>query len=263
MQNIYYPMNNVTGKTVFVTGASSGIGRATAVRFAKEGCKIVICARNEKLINELKTELETEYRVEVYAFPLDVQNREAVAAAVKTIPEKFRDIDILVNNAGLALGLEKFQDNLVEDWEGMINTNITGLLYVTREILSIMLRRNQGHIVNIGSIAGIHAYPNGSVYCASKAAVKTLTDGLRQDLTPTPIRVTNIQPGMVETNFSVVRFHGDKERADSVYKGIEPLTGDDIAETIFFATAAPPHVQICEITVTPTHQATGNVVYKR
>ena len=249
-------------KTVFITGASSGIGKSAAEKFAAAGYRLVLCARNEQKVHDLSKALQEQFHVPVHAFALDVSDKEAVDVAVKRLPEAFADIDILVNNAGLALGLEKMQDNLVSDWEEMIATNITGLLYVTRATLPTMLRRQQGHIINIGSIAGIHAYPNGAVYCATKAAVKTLSDGLRQDLVETPIRVTNIQPGMTETNFSIVRFHGDVERADSVYRGIEPLTGDDIADIILYAASAPAHVQICEITVTPTHQATGNVVFK-
>jgi NADP-dependent 3-hydroxy acid dehydrogenase YdfG len=249
-------------KTVFITGASSGIGKSTAEKFAAAGCRLILCARNEQKITDLSKSLQEELHIPVHAFALDVRDKEAVDAAIKGLPEAFSEIDILVNNAGLALGLEKVQDNLVSDWEEMIATNVTGLLYVTRAVLPIMLRRQQGHIFNIGSIAGIHAYPNGAVYCATKAAVKTLTDGLRQDLVETPIRVTNIQPGMTETNFSIVRFHGDKERAKTVYQGIKPLTGDDIADIIFYAASAPPHVQICEITVTPTHQATGNTIFK-
>jgi NADP-dependent 3-hydroxy acid dehydrogenase YdfG len=249
-------------KTVFITGASSGIGKSAAEKFAAAGCRLILCARNKQKINDLSQSLQDKFHVPVYAFALDVSNKDAVDAAIKALPEAFSEVDILVNNAGLALGLEKLQDNLVSDWEEMIATNITGLLYVTRAVLPIMLRRQKGHIINIGSIAGIHAYPNGAVYCATKAAVKTLSDGLRQDLVETPIRITNIQPGMTETNFSIVRFHGDIERANTVYQGIEPLTGDDIADVIFYAASTPPHVQICEITVTPTHQATGNVIHK-
>ena len=250
-------------KTVFITGAGSGIGKSTAEKFAAAGCRLILCARNEQKINDLSKSLQEKFHIPVHAFALDVRDKEAVDAAIKRLPKAFSEIDILVNNAGLALGLEKVQDNLVSDWEEMIATNVTGLLYVTRAVLPIMLRRQQGHIINIGSTAGIHAYPNGAVYCATKAAVKTLSDGLRQDLVETPIRVTNVQPGMTETNFSIVRFHGDTERANNVYQGIEPLTGDDIADIIFYAASAPPHVQICEITVTPTHQATGNVAFKR
>lgn len=256
-------MKETVKKTIFVTGASSGIGRATAEKFAQAGWNIVMCSRNEAQIKAFGRELQDKYGVAVWAFPLDVRNKEAVDAAIAGFPEEFSRIDVLVNNAGLALGLEKLQDNLVSDWEGMIDTNITGLLYVTHAVLPGMLEQEHGHIINIGSIAGIHAYPNGAVYCATKAAVKTLTDGLRQDIVETPLRVTNIQPGMAETNFSVVRFHGDAEKAKGVYKGIKPLTGDDIADIIYYAANVPPHIQICEITVTPTHQATGNVVWKK
>lgn len=250
-------------KTVFITGASSGIGKATAEKFAEEGCRLVLCARNEQKIRDFSKSLQEKFHIPVHAFSLDVRDKKAVDVAIKNLPAEFSEIAILINNAGLALGLEKIQDNLVDDWEEMIATNVRGLLYVTHAVLPIMLRRGQGHIINIGSIAGIHAYPNGAVYCATKAAVKTLSDGLRQDLVETPIRVTNIQPGMVETNFSVVRFHGDTERANKVYQGIEPLTGSDIADMIFYAASVPSHVQICEITATATNQATGNVVFRR
>ena len=249
-------------KTIFITGAGSGIGKSAAEKFAAAGFRLILCARNEQKITELSKSLQERFSVPVHAFALDVRDKTAVDAAIKRLPEAFADIDILVNNAGLALGLEKLQDNLVSDWEEMIATNITGLLYITHAVLPIMLHRRQGHIINIGSIAGIHAYPNGAVYCATKAAVKTLSDGLRQDLVETPIRVTNIQPGMTETNFSIVRFHGDVKRANNVYQGIEPLTGADIANIIYYTASAPSHVQICEITVTPTHQATGNVVFR-
>jgi NADP-dependent 3-hydroxy acid dehydrogenase YdfG len=253
----------MTKKTVFITGASSGIGKATAEKYASEGYRLILCARNKEKIDVLKQQLQEQFHVPVHVFTLDVRDRRQVESTIKSLPDNFSEIDILVNNAGLALGLEKMQDNAIEDWEEMVSTNITGLLYVTKVVLSGMLQRNKGHIVNIGSIAGIHAYPNGAVYCATKAAVKTLSDGLRQDVVDTPIRVTNIQPGLTETNFSIVRFHGDIERAKSVYQGTKPLTGEDIADVIFFATSVPSHVQICEITVTPTCQATGNVLSKK
>ena len=193
-----------------------------------------------------------------------MRDRSAVEEAIDTLPEEWKKIDILLNNAGGALGLEKLHEGDPSDWDTMIDTNIKGLLYLTRKIVPLMLKYQlKGHVVNIGSIAGIAAYPNGAVYCATKAAVHCLSDGLRMDLVDKPIRVTNIQPGMTETNFSNVRFHGDEKKAAAVYAGIKPLTADDIADIVIYATSAPEHVQICEVTVTPTNQATGGVVYKK
>lgn len=250
-------------KIVFVSGASSGIGEAVSRKFAKEGSILLLCARNLDKLNGLKKELESSYGTKVYTYELDVRDKEAVDKVIDCIPANLRNIDILVNNAGLALGLEKLQEGSLEDFDAMIDTNIKGLLYMTRKIVPIMVENQKGQVINIGSVAGIAAYPNGAVYCATKAAVKFISDGLRMDVVDTPIRVTNIQPGMVETNFSVVRFHGDEDKAANVYKGIKALTGEDIADVALYAASVPEHVQICEVTITPTHQATGGVVYKR
>ena len=195
--------------------------------------------------------------------PFDVRDRIAAASALEALPEEWKAIDILINNAGLASGVDKEHEGSFEDWDAMIDTNITALLYMTRKVVPGMVERGKGHIINIGSIAGDAAYPGGSVYCATKAAVKALSDGLRIDLVDTPLRVTNIKPGLVETNFSVVRFHGDKERADNVYKGIQPLTADDIADIVYYAASAPEHIQIAEVLVMPTNQATGTIVSRK
>lgn len=250
-------------KIVFISGASSGIGEATAKRFAKEGVTLLLCARNIEKLNNFKDELEKECGTKVYTYQLDVRDKKAIDEVFENIPKELRNIDILVNNAGLAKGLDKLQEGSLEDFEVMIDTNIKGLLYLTRKVVPNMVENQRGQIINMGSLAGIHAYPEGSIYCATKAAVKFISDGLRMDVVHTPIRVTNIQPGMVETNFSVVRFHGDDEKAAKVYQGVKPLTAEDIADIVIYTAYVPAHVQICEVTVTATHQATGGVVYKK
>ena len=256
-------MQTLKNKIVFISGASSGIGKACAAAFAQVGARLILCARKREPLQEIAQALKTQYHSDILTLRLDVRDKQAVNDAIDTLPAEWQAIDILVNNAGLALGLEKLHQGDSEDWDTMIDTNIKGLLYLTRKIVPSMLASNRnGHVINIGSIAGIHAYPGGAVYCASKAAVKFISDGLRMDVVDTPVRVTNIQPGMVETNFSVVRFHGDQQRASQVYAGIQPLVAEDIAEIVLFAASAPAHVQICEVTVTPTHQATGGVLHK-
>jgi NADP-dependent 3-hydroxy acid dehydrogenase YdfG len=252
----------IKDKIVFISGASSGIGEATARKFAKEGAVLLLCARSIEKLKEFKLELETDYNAKVYIFELDVRDKKAVDSVIESIPEEVKGIDILVNNAGLAQGLEKVQEGDLEDFDNMIDTNVKGLLYLTRKVVPIMIANNKGQVINLGSLAGIHAYPGGAVYCATKAAVKFISDGLRMDVVHTPIRVTNIQPGMVETNFSVIRFHGDEAKAAKVYEGIRPLTAEDVADVILYTAAVPEHVQICEVTMTPTNQATGGVVYK-
>ena len=250
-------------KIVFITGASSGIGAACARKFAKEGYTLLLNARSVDKLQAIKTELENVYGTDVHILPFDVRDREAAAKALTTLPESYQTIDILVNNAGLALGMDKEYEGTEENYDTMIETNITALLMITRLIVPTMVKRGKGHIINIGSVAGDIAYPGGSVYCATKAAVKVLSDGLRMDLVDTPLRVTNVKPGLVETNFSVTRFAGDKERADKVYHGIKPLTGEDIAEVVYFAASAPVHVQIAEVLVLATHQASGSIVYRQ
>lgn len=248
-------------KIVFISGASDGIGKACAEDFAKMGANLILAARSFDKLETIKNELEYEWDVKVKIVKLDVQDKLGVQKVVEDLDDYWKDIDILINNAGLAREMDPLQDGNIEDWEVMIDTNIKGLLYLTRNILPLM-KDKEGHIINIGSTAGIHAYPGGTVYCATKSAVKFISDGLRQDLVATDIRVTNIQPGMVETNFSNIRFDGDNEKASNVYKGIKALSAHDISNIAVYTASIPSHVQICEVTVTPTHQATGGVVHK-
>ena len=250
-------------KIALITGASSGIGAACARKFAQNGYTLLLNARSNDKLQSIKTDLQSSYGVDVVLLPFDVRDRQAAANAIQSLPEEYQSIDVLVNNAGLALGIDKEYEGTEENYDTMIDTNITALLMITRLIVPGMVARGKGHIINIGSVAGDAAYPGGSVYCATKAAVKILSDGLRMDLVDTPLRVTNIKPGLVETNFSVTRFAGDKERADKVYQGIKPLTGEDIAEVVFFAASAPAHVQIAEVLVLATHQASGSLVHRK
>lgn len=250
-------------KTAFITGASSGIGEACARKFAENGYRLILNARNADKLQAVVDSLRKEFNTDILTLLFDVRDRETARQAIASLPAEWRDIDVLVNNAGLALGLEKEFEGDFDDWDTMIDTNIKALLSITRFVVPMMVERNRGHIINIGSVAGDAAYPNGAVYCATKAAVKTLGDGLRMDLVNTPIRVTTIKPGLVETNFSVVRFHGDQQRADNVYKGIKPLTGKDVAECVWFAASAPEHVQIAEVLVLATHQASGAIIYRQ
>ena len=249
-------------KIVFITGASSGIGEGCARKFAKEGWNLILNARTVSKLEELKAELEKEYGIQVCVLPFDVRDRKQAAAALEALREEWKSIDVLINYAGLVIGVDKEFEGSLDEWDIMIDTNIRGLLAMTRLVVPGMVERGCGHIINIGSVAGDAAYAGGSVYCATKAAVKALSDGLRIDLVDTPLRVTNIKPGLVETNFSVVRFRGDKSKADAVYKGISPLTGDDIAEVVYYAASAPAHVQIAEVLVMPTYQANGTVCHR-
>lgn len=240
-------------KTAIVTGATSGIGEACARRLHAAGYRVIITGRNVARLNALKEELGND----AYPLVFDVRDREIAEASVASLPADWQDIDVLVNNAGLALGLDREYEGDYRDWDTMIDTNIKGLLYMTRAVVPGMVARGKGHVVNIGSVAGDAAYANGNVYCGTKAAVKAITDGLRIDLAETPVRVTLLKPGLVETRFSEVRFHGDKERAANVYKGIAPLTGEDIADAMIYAVQAPAHVQIAEMLILATHQASG------
>ena len=249
-------------KTILITGASSGIGEGCARKFASQGDRLILNARSTDKLTALAEELKEKYNTDCYVMPFDVRNRESAATALNALPEEWKSIDVLINNAGLAIGVDKEHEGNPDEWDMMIDTNIKALLSITRLVVPGMVERGRGHIINIGSIAGDAAYPGGSVYCATKAAVKALSDGLRIDLVDTPLRVTNIKPGMVETNFSVIRFRGDKEKADNVYRGIRPLNGDDIAEVVYFAASAPEHMQLAEILVMPTYQATGTIVSK-
>lgn len=249
------------GKTVLITGATSGIGEGCARKFAAMGSNLILNGRNIEKLNQLKEEL-TALGVEVLTLLFDVRDRAAMRAAIDSLQGSWQQIDVLINNAGLVIGVDKEFEGNLDEWDIVLDTNIKALLSMTRMIVPGMVARGRGHIINIGSIAGDAAYPGGSVYCATKAAVKALSDGLRIDLVDTPLRVTNIKPGMVETNFTVVRYRGDKQRADDFYKGIRPLTGDDIAEVVYYAASAPEHVQIAEVLVMPTHQATGTISYR-
>ena len=246
----------------FITGASSGIGEACAHKFAQGGYDLILNARNIEKLHALKTAIEDGYGRKVCLLPFDVRDRQAARSAWDSLPEEWKAIDVLINNAGLALGLDKEYLGSEEHYDTMIDTNITALLMMTRLVVPSMVARGKGHIINIGSVAGDAAYAGGAVYCATKAAVKTLSDGLRIDLASTPLRVTNVKPGLVETNFSLTRFEGDTARAANVYKGITPLCGADIADVAFYAASAPAHVQIAEVLVLATHQASGTVVHR-
>ena len=248
-------------KTVLITGATSGIGLGCARKFAQNGDRLILTGRNEQRLNEIRKEL-TEKGTEVLTLVFDVRNREVAEKLMTELPEEWKKIDVLVNNAGLALGLDPEYEGNLDEWETMIDTNIKGLLTMTRLVVPGMVERNSGHIINIGSVAGDAAYAGGNVYCATKAAVKALTDGLRIDVINTAIRVTNLKPGLVETNFSNVRFRGDNERADSLYRGIKPLVGDDIADVAVYAANAPEHVQIAEVLILATHQASASMVVR-
>ena len=247
-------------KTVFITGASSGIGEGCARKFASQGARLILNSRSKGKLETLAKELNEKYGTSCHVLPFDVCDRKAAAGALASLPDEWSSIDVLINNAGLAIGVDKEHEGSLDEWDVVIDTNIKALLAMTRMVVPGMVERGRGHIINIGSIAGDAAYPGGSVYCATKAAVKALSDGLRIDLVDTPLRVTNVKPGLVETNFSVVRFRGDNDKADNVYKGIRPLTGDDIAEVVYFAASAPEHMQIAEVLVMPTNQATGTIV---
>jgi NADP-dependent 3-hydroxy acid dehydrogenase YdfG len=243
------------GKTVFITGASAGIGAATALRFAAEGARLLLAARRAGKLAQVASLALEHGASAVHSIDLDVRDHRAVQDAMDSLPPSWDEIDILVNNAGLSRGLEKLYVGKIEDWDEMIDTNVKGLLYVTRAVVPGMVVRGRGHVINLGSTAGTLPYPNGAVYCASKAAEHSINDGLRQDLLGTPVRVTSIEPGMVETNFSLVRFRGDAERAAKVYKGVIPLTPEDVADAILWAASRPPHVNIAQVVLTTIDQA--------
>jgi NADP-dependent 3-hydroxy acid dehydrogenase YdfG len=249
-------------KIVLITGATSGIGEACARKFAQNGDKVILTGRNQARMTAIADELKAQ-GAELLTLMFDVRDREAARKAIESLPAEWQEIDVLVNNAGLALGLEPEFEGNSDDWDGMIDTNVKGLLTMTRLIVPGMVARNRGHVINMGSVAGDAAYAGGNVYCATKAAVKALSDGLRIDVANTAVRVTNLKPGLVETNFSNIRFHGDEERAANVYKGIKPLTGDDIADVAVYAANAPAHVQIAEVLILATHQASGSVIVRK
>ena len=250
-------------RKIFVTGATSGIGLECARAFAQDGDNVLIAGRRADRLAAIKEDFEQQYGIRVDTLVLDVSKREDVDAKVKAAIEAFGGIDVLVNNAGLAQGLDPFQDSSVDDAVTMINTNVLGLLYVTKAVLPFMIDKNEGHIVNMGSTAGIYAYPGGAVYCATKAAVKMLADGIRMDTIATDIKVTTIQPGIVETPFSEVRFHGDAERAKSVYAGIEAVQPEDVADVVLYVTNQPKRLQISDVTIMANQQAAGFMVHKK
>lgn len=256
-------MHSLKDKVVFITGASSGIGRSCARAFAAEGARVLVCARRADRLKGFAAELKKEFGVPVHHFALDVRDQPAVEKAVGGLPADWRPIEVLVNNAGLSRGLDKIHQGLLGDWEEMIDTNVKGLLYVSRAVIPGMVERGSGHIINIGSIAGYEVYPNGNVYCATKYAVRALSKGMRLDLNGTPVRVSEVAPGMVETEFSMVRFHGDAERAGKVYQGLTPLTPDDIADAVLVCATRPPHVNISLMIVMPTAQASATVVHRK
>ena len=258
-----FNQNRLRGKLALITGATSGIGKSCAEKLAQMGVNLIITGRRGNVLEDVKKDLETKYGVKVYPLQLDARNSQEVEKKIDSLSAEWKEIDILINNAGLALGLDKVYNNSVEDIDDMIDTNVKGMLYMIRKIVPTMVKRDvPALVVNIGSVAGDYAYAGGTVYCASKSAVKTISDGLRIDLVDTKVKVTNIKPGLVETNFSVIRFKGDKEKADNVYKGIEALTPDDIAETVVYICNLPDNVQIPEITITPMHQANGTVLVR-
>lgn len=249
--------------TVFITGASSGIGMSCARRFAKEGANLLLCARRVDRLKNLKTELLEKYPdIRIHIFTLDVRDNNAVVSALTSLPDSWKHIDVLVNNAGLSRGLDKFQDSSLQDWEEMIDTNVKGLLHITKAVLPGMIERKSGHIINIGSIAGREVYPRGHVYSASKHAVDAITKGLRMDLVDTPLRVTTVDPGLVETEFSVIRFRGDEQKAKAVYQNLTPLSPDDVADAVVWAATRPTHVQVADIVLFPTAQASAAVVHR-
>lgn len=250
------------GKLVFVTGASAGIGAATALAFAAEGARLLLAARRAAKLAEVAARALEAGAKAVHSIDLDVRDRYAVQRAIDELPPEWAEIEILVNNAGLSRGFDKLYMGNIEDWEEMIDTNVKGLLYVTRAVVPGMVVRGQGHIINLGSTAGEITYPNGAVYCATKAAERAINDGLRQDVLGTPVRVTSVDPGMVQTDFSLVRFRGDEDRANKVYKGVKPLTADDVAEVIVWAAGRPAHVNIARVVMTPVQQANSLLFHR-
>lgn len=254
---------SLQGKIVLITGASAGIGAATALAFAAEGARLLLAARRAGKLAEVASAALERGAAAVHSIDLDVRDHRVVQSAIDELPEEWAEIDVLVNNAGLSRGLDKLYMGKIEDWDEMVDTNVKGLLYVTRAVVPGMVVRGRGHVVNLGSTAGHIAYPNGAVYCGTKAAVHLINDGLREDLLGTPVRVTSIDPGMVETDFSLVRFHGDSERAAKVYKGVTPLTPEDVADAILWAVSRPAHVNIARVVLTTIHQANSLLFHRQ
>lgn len=255
-------MTKLKNKIIFITGASSGIGMASAKAFAQKGARLILAARRVELLKVFSRELEKSFNTKSIVVKLDVRKRPEVQKTIKNLPNEWQNIDILLNNAGLSRGLDKLHEGNVRDWEEMIDTNVKGLLYVSREVIPIMTGRNKGHIINIGSIAGHEVYPKGNVYCATKHAVDAITKGIRLDLVETNIRVTTIDPGLVETEFSLVRFHGDKKKAKAVYTGIEPLRPEDIADAIIYAASTPENVVVAEMILLANKQGSSMVIHR-
>ena len=255
-------METLKNKIVFLTGATSGIGKACAIEFAKAGVNLILCARRIEFLKTLANEISKEHKIKTHFGKVDVRIKDEVDHFVDSLPAEFKGIDILVNNAGLSRGLEKFYEDDFNNWEEMIDTNVKGLLYVTNAVVPGMVERMNGHIINIGSVAGHEAYPKGGIYCGTKHAVDAITKSLRMDLIDKNIRVSTVDPGLVETNFSNIRFHGDEERAKNVYKGLTPLTGKDVAEAVLFIASRPAHVNIGEIIIFPTRQASAMIVHR-
>jgi NADP-dependent 3-hydroxy acid dehydrogenase YdfG len=256
------PSISLKGKIVFITGASSGIGAATALAFAAEGARLLLAARRAGKLAEVASLALERGAQAAHSFQLDVRNRHAVQQAIDELPPEWAEIDVLINNAGLSRGMDKLYTGSYQDWDEMIDTNVKGLLYVARAVVPGMVVRGRGHVVTLGSMAADIVYPNGAVYCASKAAARMINDGLREDVLGTPVRVTSVDPGMVDTDFSLVRFHGDAKRAAKVYEGLAPLTAEDIADTILWAVTRPGHVNIARITLSPVAQANTLLVHR-
>lgn len=255
-------MESIKGKKVFITGVTSGIGKSCVYALAKEGADLIISARRKNLLDELVNNVKSKYKVNIYAFQLDVSKKNEVDNAFKSLPDEWKKIDILINNAGVGRGLNKLFEDNPDGWDEMIDTNIKGLLNVTNAIIHQMVERKDGHVINIGSIAGHEAYPRGAVYCATKHAVNAITKSLRMDVMDKNIRVSTIDPGLVQTGFSKVRFYGDEEKADAVYKGYTPLSPDDIADAVIYIATRPKHVNIAQMVVFPTSQASSTLVHK-
>lgn len=256
-------MYSLKGKIVFITGASSGIGRSCARAFASQGAKLILAARRAERLEEIAAGLKTEHGTAILVLKFDVRNPNAVEQAISGLPQEWRAIEVLVNNAGLSRGLDKLYEGKLRDWDEMIDTNLKGLLYVSRAVIPGMVGRGRGHVINIGSIAGHEIYPSGNVYNATKFAVKALSKGLRLDLNGTGLRVTSVDPGMTETEFSLVRFRGDGERAGKVYQGFTPLTPDDIADAVVYCATRPLHVNVSEMIVMPTDQASTMLIHRK
>jgi NADP-dependent 3-hydroxy acid dehydrogenase YdfG len=256
-------MTTIKNKIVFITGASSGFGKAAAIAFAKKGAKLILAARRTSKLKEFSAELKKKYQAEVLPLTLDVRKKNDVFKAVNFLPLKWKKIEILVNNAGLSRGLDKLHEGKMLDWDEMIDTNVKGLLYVSRAVIPIMVKNNSGHIINIGSIAGHEVYPKGNVYCASKHAVDAVTKGMRLDLVDTDIRVTTIDPGLAETEFSIVRFRGNVNKAKDVYKGIEALKPEDVADAVIYAVTRPLNVVVAEMILVPNKQASAMVTHRK